>query len=83
MQVYNATKGKHERIGRIMKIHAKDREEVTEAGPGDIVALIGLKLTKTGDTLCGDDHRLLLESIHIPPSVIELKISPLKRQDQS
>lgn len=83
MQVYNATKKKHERIGRIMKIHAKDREEVTEAGPGDIVALIGLKLTKTGDTLCADDHRLLLESIHIPPSVIELKISPLKRQDQS
>jgi elongation factor G len=83
MQVYNATKGKHERIGRIMKIHAKDREEVAEAGPGDIVALIGLKLTKTGDTLCGDEHRFLLESIHIPPTVIELKISPAKRADQT
>jgi elongation factor G len=83
MQVFNSTKGKHERIGRIMKIHAKEREEVSEAGPGDIVALIGLKLTKTGDTLCSDDHRLLLESIHVPPSVIELKISPEKRQDQA
>jgi elongation factor G len=83
MQVYNATKGKHERIGRIMRIHAKDREEVPEAGPGDIVALIGLKLTKTGDTLCGDEHRLLLESIHIPPTVIEMKINPAKRADQS
>ena len=83
MQVYNATKGKHERIGRIMRIHAKDREEIPEAGPGDIVALIGLKLTKTGDTLCSDEHRLLLESIHIPPTVIEMKINPAKRADQS
>jgi elongation factor G len=83
MQVYNATKGKHERIGRIMRIHAKDREEIPEAGPGDIVALIGLKLTKTGDTLCSDEHRLLLESIHIPPTVIEMKINPAKRAEQS
>lgn len=83
MQVFNSTKKKHERIGRIMKIHAKEREEVSEAGPGDIVALIGLKLTKTGDTLCSDEHRLLLESIHVPPSVIELKISPAKRADQA
>ena len=83
MQVYNASKGKHERVGRIFKIHAKDREEISEAGPGDIVALIGMKVTKTGDTLCGDEHRFLLESIHIPPSVIELKINPVKRADQS
>jgi elongation factor G len=82
MQVFNATKGKHERVGRIFRIHAKDREEITEAGPGDIVALIGMKFTKTGDTLCGDEHRFLLESIHIPPSVIELKINPVKRADQ-
>jgi len=80
--VFNASKGKHERIGRIMRIHAKERVEVEEAGPGDIVALIGLKFTKTGDTLCDEDHRLLLESIHIPPTVIELKITPAKRQDQ-
>jgi elongation factor G len=83
MQVFNATKGKHERVGRILRIHAKDREEVTEAGPGDIVALIGMKVTKTGDTLCGDEHRFLLEAIHVPPSVIELKINPAKRADQS
>ncbi len=54
MQIYNSTKGKNERIGRIFRIHAKDREEIKEAGAGDIVALIGMKFTKTGDTLC--DH---------------------------
>jgi len=83
MQVFNSSKRKHERIGRLYRIHAKDREEISEAGPGDIVALIGMKFTKTGDTLCGDDHRLLLESIHIPPTVIEMKITPAKRQDQT
>ena len=83
MQILNSTKGKHERIGRIFRIHAKDREEINEAGPGDIVALIGLKLTKTGDTLCDNDYPLILENIHIPPSVIELKISPAKRADQA
>ena len=83
MQVMNSTKGKPERIGRIMKIRAKDLEEVSEAVPGDIVALIGMKLTKTGDTLCDMEHQLHLESIHIPPSVIELKINPVSRKDQS
>jgi elongation factor G len=83
MQILNSTKRKHERIGRIFRIHAKDREEISEAGPGDIVALIGLKLTKTGDTLCDNDYPLILENIHIPPSVIELKISPAKRADQA
>jgi elongation factor G len=83
MQVLNSTKDKTERIGRIMKIHAKDREEVGEAGPGDIVALIGLKLTKTGDTLCDPAHPLHLESITVPATVIEMKISPTSRKDQS
>jgi len=83
MQVLNSTKDKHERIGRIMKIHAKNREEVSEAGPGDIVALIGLKLTKTGDTLCDPAHPLHLESITVPATVIEMKISPASRKDQS
>jgi elongation factor G len=82
MQIINSTKDKPERIGRIYKIHAKDREEVKEAGPGDIVALIGMKFTKTGDTLCEPGHLLFLESIHIPPTVIELKISPANRKDQ-
>ncbi|HZK07144.1 MAG TPA: elongation factor G [Bacteroidales bacterium] len=83
MQILNSTKGKNERIGRILKIRAKDREEVSYAGPGEIVALVGLKLTKTGDTLCDKDAPLLLESIHVPPSVIELKVTPEKRKDQS
>jgi elongation factor G len=83
MQIYNSTKGKNERIGRIFRIHAKDREEIREAGAGDIVALIGMKSTKTGDTLCDPDNQLLLESIHVPPPVIELKINPESRKDQS
>lgn len=82
MQLLNATKNKYERTGRILRIHAKDREEISEAGPGEIVALIGMKFTKTGDTLCDAEHPLLLESIHIPPTVIELKINPAKRKDQ-
>lgn len=83
MGILNSTKGKPERIGRILRIHAKDREEVTVAGPGEIVALIGMKNTKTGDTLCDPEHPLHLESIHIPPSVVELKINPATRKDQS
>jgi elongation factor G len=83
MAIQNTTKIKPERIGRILKIHAKDREEISEAGPGDIVALIGMKFTKTGDTLCDPTHPLILESIHIPPTVIELKIGPKNRKDQS
>jgi elongation factor G len=82
MQIYNATKGKNERIGRIFRIRAKDREEISSAGAGDIVALIGMKVTKTGDTLCDPANELLLESIHVPPPVIELKISPETRKDQ-
>jgi len=81
MQVMNSTKGKMERIGRLMRIHAKDREEIAEAGPGEIVALIGMKVTKTGDTLCDPEQQLLLESINIPPSVIEMKIMPKTRKD--
>ncbi len=83
MQVMNTTKNKPERIGRILKIHAKDREEVSSAGPGDIIALIGMKFTKTGDTLSDPKHPIHLESIHIPPTVIELKIVPKNRKDQS
>jgi elongation factor G len=83
MQIYNATRDKNERVGRIKRIHAKDREDIQEAGPGEIVALIGMKYTKTGDTLCDPAHPLFLESINIPPSVIELKISPAKHKDQA
>jgi len=83
MQIRNTTKDKNERIGRIFRIHAKEREEINEAGPGEIVALVGMKFTKTGDTLCATDNPLFLESIHVPPSVIELKVSPVTRKDQS
>jgi elongation factor G len=83
MQILNSTKSKNERIGRIFRIHAKEREEISEAGPGDIIALIGLKLTKTGDTLCDTEHPLYLENIHIPPPVVELKITPSKRGEQT
>lgn len=83
MQIYNSSKGKNERIGRIFRIHAKDRTEIKSAGAGEIVALIGMKSTKTGDTLCDPKNELLLESIHVPPPVIELKINPESRKDQS
>ncbi|MGA2298732.1 MAG: elongation factor G [FCB group bacterium] len=82
MQVYNTTKQINERIGRILRIHAKDREEIDTAGPGDIVALIGIKNTKTGDTLCSPEHLFLLESIFIPPPVIDLKITPASKNEE-
>ena len=82
MAIQNSTKDKPERIGRIYRIHAKDRQEISEAGPGDIVALVGMKFTKTGDTLCDSTFPLHLESIHVPPPVIELKILPKNRKDQ-
>lgn len=81
MQFYNATKIKYERAGRIFRIRAKDREEIKEAGPGEIVALVGMKVTRTGDTLCSSEHPLLLENIHVPPAVIELKIMPKARKE--
>lgn len=82
-EIFNSTKGKKERVGRIFKIRAKDREELTTAGPGDIVALIGMKHTKTGDTLCVPSDPLHLETISIPPPVIEMKINPKSRKEQS
>ncbi|MBI5326297.1 MAG: elongation factor G [Ignavibacteriae bacterium] len=82
MQVMNTTKNQMERIGRIMKIHAKEREEVETAYPGDIVAFIGMKNTKTGDSLTDPKHPILLESIFIPPSVIEMKVTPATKNDE-
>ena len=72
--VYNATKGKKERIGRILRIRAKDREDVKEIKAGDIAALIGTKYTTTGNTLCDQDHPLILETIQSPETVIDMKI---------
>ena len=82
MAIMNTTKGKKERVGRIFRIRAKDREEIKVASAGDIVALIGMKSTKTGDTLCDIDDRVLLENIHIPPSVIEMKINAANKNDR-
>ncbi len=75
ISVYNTNKGKNERVGRIFRIKAKEREEITEAGAGEIVALVGMKYTRTGDTLCDENHPVLLESIVVPPSVIEMKVN--------
>ncbi len=82
IQVQNSTKDKPERIGRILRIHAKEREEVSEAGPGQIVALIGMKYTKTGDTLCDQKNPLFLENIFIPPPVIELSVKPPTKKEE-
>lgn len=75
MSVYNTNKGKSERVGRIFRIKAKERQEITEAGAGEIVALVGMKLTRTGDTLCDEKQPVLLESISVPPAVIEMKVN--------
>ncbi|MDD4848263.1 MAG: elongation factor G [Bacteroidales bacterium] len=75
MSFLNTNKGKTERSGRIFRIKAKEREEITEAGAGEIVALIGMKYTRTGDTLCDEKLPVLLESIQVPPSVIEMKVN--------
>lgn len=83
MLVKNTRRDKNERIGRIMRIHAKERFDLEEAGPGEIVALIGLKVTKTGDTLSDPEHPILLEAIHVPTPVIELKIQPKTQKDQA
>ncbi|MFH0761738.1 MAG: elongation factor G [Bacteroidota bacterium] len=82
MLMLNSTRGKTERIGRVMRIHAKDRDEIHEAGPGEIVALIGMKITKTGDTLCDPNNPICLENITIPPAVIELKVTPPSQKEQ-
>lgn len=75
MSVYNTNKGKNERVGRIFRIKAKEREEISEANCGEIVALVGMKYTRTGDTLCDESQPILLESISVPPAVIEMKVN--------
>ena len=84
MSVYNTNKMKSERVGRIFRIKAKEREEINEAGAGEIVALVGMKYTKTGDTLCAEDKQpILLESINIPPAVIEMKVNLDDKKNRS
>ncbi len=78
----NATKGRKERIGRLLKMHANSREEVSMIGAGDLGAVIGLKDTTTGDTLCDIDQPIILESIEIPDPVITVAIEPASKADQ-
>src|SRR5262245_31180410 len=80
--VLNATKGKKERIGRILQLHANHREEIDEVYAGDIAAAVGLKDTFTGDTLSDPDHAVILESMVFPEPVIEVKIEPKTKADQ-
>ncbi len=80
--VYNSTKGSKERIGRILKMHADKREDVQEVRTGDIAAAVGLKGTKTGDTLCEEKQPVLLEVMTFPEPVISLAIEPKTKADQ-
>lgn len=80
--VYNTTRSKRERVGRIMLMHAASRTEIQEAYAGDIVALVGLKETSTGDTLCDDKRPLLLESMEFPEPVIRVAIEPKTKAGQ-
>jgi len=80
--ILNATKGQKERAGRIVRMHANHREEVEEVFTGDIAALVGLKSTGTGDTLCAENHPIILEKIEFPEPVISMRIEPKTKVDQ-
>ena len=80
--VYNSTKGKRERIGRILQMHANHREEIQEVYTGDIAAAVGLKDTTTGDTLCDDKKVIILESMIFPEPVISVAVEPKTKADQ-
>ncbi len=82
MTVLNSTRGKKERVGRVVRVHADKREEVKEVGPGDIGAAVGLKDTITGDTLTDVDQPILLDSIHAPEPVISIAIEPKTKVDE-
>jgi elongation factor G len=80
-QLYNVTSGKKERVGRILRMHANDREDVKEAFTGDIVALVGVRMVKTGDTLSVEDGAILLEKMDFPEPVISVAIEPKTKAD--
>ena len=80
--VYNSTKGKKERIGRILQMHANKREEIEKVYSGDIAAAVGLKVTTTGDTLCDEKKEIILESMDFPEPVIEIAIEPKTKAGQ-
>ena len=80
--VYNSTKGKRERFGRILMMHANHREEIDKVYAGDIAAAVGLRDTTTGDTLCDEDHPVVLESMEFPDPVINVAIEPKTKAGQ-
>jgi elongation factor G len=80
--IYNVAKGRRERIGRLVKMHANKREEITEVLAGDICAAVGLKTVSTGDTICDEKAPVILESIDFPAPVIQLAIEPKTKADQ-
>jgi elongation factor G len=80
--VYNVAKGRRERIGRLVKMHANKREDITEVLAGDICAVVGLKSVSTGDTICDEKSPVILESIDFPAPVIQLAIEPKTKADQ-
>ncbi len=80
--VYNATKGKRERIGRLLRMHANKREEIKEVSAGDIAAAVGLKYTSTGDTLTSEEDPIILESMVFPDPVISVAIEPKSKADE-
>lgn len=80
--VQNATKGKRERVGRILQMHANSRSEISEVYAGDIAAAVGLKDTTTGDTLCDEKNLVILESMEFPEPVIQVAIEPKSKADQ-
>ena len=80
--IYNATKGKRERVGRIMQMHSNKQEEIEKGYAGDIVALLGLKDTTTGDSLCDQDNQIILEQMEFPDPVISVAIEPKTRASQ-
>ena len=79
--VLNSTRGKRERIGRVLRMHANKREEVTECHAGNLYAAVGLKDTRTGDTLCSEDNPIVLEKLEFPEPVIEISIEPKTKAD--
>ncbi len=81
-QVYNATRETREKIGRLLKMHANKREEIKEAGAGDIIAAVGLRNSTTGDTLCDESRPVVLEKLHIPEPVIHIALTPDSKDEQ-
>jgi elongation factor G len=82
MMVYNANRQKRERIGRLVQMHADKREEIKVCGAGDIAAIVGLKDTLTGETLCDPNHEIVLETIEFPEPVIKVAVEPKSKGDQ-